>query len=126
PGGYPARARRTALQPRGHALSVRAHGRARVSRRVQYGADSGGGRHRRRGARVQVEASPRECGGFSDQSRRGTMSFTAEIPVRSFTRTSILERLRSTLAAGSPIIAASAGAGIVAKCAEIGGVDLLI
>jgi len=54
------------------------------------------------------------------------MSFTTEIAVRSFTRASILERLHGTLAEGKAIIAASAGAGIVAKCAEIGGVDLLI
>jgi predicted TIM-barrel enzyme len=54
------------------------------------------------------------------------MSFTAEVAVRSFTRASILQRLRDTLAGGKPIIAASAGAGIVAKCAEIGGADLLI
>jgi predicted TIM-barrel enzyme len=51
---------------------------------------------------------------------------TATIPTRSFTRGSILERLRATLAAGNPIIAVSAGAGIVAKCAEIGGADLLV
>ncbi|SRR6266511_5616719 len=50
----------------------------------------------------------------------------ASIPVRSFTRTSILERLRQTISRGEPIIAASAGAGIVAKCAEIGGADLLL
>jgi predicted TIM-barrel enzyme len=54
------------------------------------------------------------------------MSFTATIPVRSFNRTSILQRLRGTLAENKPIIAASAGAGIVAKCAEIAGVDLLV
>ena len=54
------------------------------------------------------------------------MSFTATIPVRNFTRATILERLRATLAEGSPVIAASAGAGIVAKCAEIAGVDLLV
>ncbi|HEY2592367.1 MAG TPA: phosphoenolpyruvate hydrolase family protein, partial [Chloroflexota bacterium] len=54
------------------------------------------------------------------------MSFTAEIPVRSFDRSTILNRLRATLADGKPIVAASAGAGIVAKCAEIAGVDLLI
>lgn len=51
---------------------------------------------------------------------------TAEIPVRSFTRTSILERLRQTISRGEPIIAAAAGAGIVAKCAEIGGADLIV
>jgi predicted TIM-barrel enzyme len=54
------------------------------------------------------------------------MTFTTAIPVRSFTRTSILERLRQTISRGEPIIAASAGAGIVAKCAEIGGADFLI
>ena len=54
------------------------------------------------------------------------MAFTTTIPVRSFTRTTILERLRATIARGEPIIAASAGAGIVAKCAEIGGADLLL
>jgi predicted TIM-barrel enzyme len=54
------------------------------------------------------------------------MAFTTTIPTRSFTRASILERLNATIARGEPIIAVSAGAGIVAKCAEIGGVDLLL
>jgi predicted TIM-barrel enzyme len=54
------------------------------------------------------------------------MSFTTSTPTRSFSRTSILERLKATIAAGEPIIAVSAGAGIVAKCAEIGGADLLL
>jgi predicted TIM-barrel enzyme len=54
------------------------------------------------------------------------MAFHTTIPVRSFTRTSILDRLHQTLDRGEPIIAASAGAGIVAKCAEIGGADLLL
>ena len=53
------------------------------------------------------------------------MAFTTTIPVRSFTRTTILDRLRATIGRGDPIIPASAGAGIVAKCAEIGGADLL-
>jgi predicted TIM-barrel enzyme len=51
---------------------------------------------------------------------------TSDILVRSFTRTAILDRLRQTISRGEPIIAASAGAGIVAKCAEIGGADLLL
>jgi predicted TIM-barrel enzyme len=50
----------------------------------------------------------------------------ATIPVRNFTRSSILDRLRQTIADGKPIIAAAAGAGIVAKCAEIGGADLIV
>src|SRR5260370_26822254 len=54
------------------------------------------------------------------------MAFTTAIPVRSFTRASILDRLRQTISRGEPIIGASAGAGIVAKCAEIGGADFLI
>jgi predicted TIM-barrel enzyme len=54
------------------------------------------------------------------------MAFTTTIPTRSFTRVGILERLNATIGRGEPIIAVSAGAGIVAKCAEIGGVDLLL
>ena len=47
------------------------------------------------------------------------------IPERSFTRASILERLRTTLAGGQPIVAVAAGSGIVAKCAEVAGADLI-
>ncbi|MBV9328241.1 MAG: phosphoenolpyruvate hydrolase family protein [Chloroflexi bacterium] len=54
------------------------------------------------------------------------MMATTSIPTRSFSRASVLQRLNATLAEGSPIIAVSAGAGIVAKCAEIGGADLLV
>ena len=54
------------------------------------------------------------------------MSFTTTVAARGFTRADILNRLQSTLAKGEPIIAVSAGAGIVAKCAEIGGADLLL
>lgn len=55
------------------------------------------------------------------------MAFSSPtVSTRSFTRASILDRLNATLAKGEPIIAVSAGAGIVAKCAEIGGADLLI
>ena len=46
--------------------------------------------------------------------------------VRSVTRASILQNLQATLAKGDPIIAVGAGAGIVAKCAEIAGADLLV
>jgi len=48
------------------------------------------------------------------------------IAVRSFTRSSIVQRLRSAIDEGQPIVAAAAGAGIVAKCAEIGGADLIV
>ncbi|MEV7972908.1 phosphoenolpyruvate hydrolase family protein [Cellulomonas sp. NPDC089187] len=41
-------------------------------------------------------------------------------------RTRALERLRSTVAAGRPIIGGGAGTGISAKSAEAGGIDLLI
>jgi predicted TIM-barrel enzyme len=43
-----------------------------------------------------------------------------------FTRSDSLERLRSTVENGEPIIGAGAGTGISAKFAERGGVDLLI
>ena len=42
------------------------------------------------------------------------------------TREQILQRLRSQVEAGKPIIGAGAGTGISAKCAEAGGVDLII
>ena len=48
------------------------------------------------------------------------------IAERSFTRGSILERLRSTLTRREPVVAASAGVGIVAKCAELAGADLIL
>ncbi|GIW81428.1 MAG: hypothetical protein KatS3mg105_3235 [Gemmatales bacterium] len=43
-----------------------------------------------------------------------------------FTRAECLERLRGQIAAGKPIIGGGAGTGISAKCAEAGGIDLII
>jgi predicted TIM-barrel enzyme len=43
-----------------------------------------------------------------------------------YTRDQVLERLRATVAAGSPIIGAGAGTGISAKFAERGGADLIL
>jgi predicted TIM-barrel enzyme len=43
-----------------------------------------------------------------------------------FTREEILARLRAQVAAGKPIIGGGAGTGISAKCAEAGGIDLLV
>jgi predicted TIM-barrel enzyme len=43
-----------------------------------------------------------------------------------YTRAEVLDRLRATLKAGEPIIAAGAGTGISAKFLEKGGVDLII
>src|SRR6266542_2837097 len=43
-----------------------------------------------------------------------------------FTREQCLERLRAQVAAGKPIVGGGAGTGISAKCAEAGGVDLVI
>src|SRR5215471_10768045 len=43
-----------------------------------------------------------------------------------FTRERCLERLRAQVAAGKPIIGGGAGTGISAKCAEAGGIDLII
>jgi len=43
-----------------------------------------------------------------------------------FTREQCLERLRAQVAAGKPIIGGGAGTGISARCAEAGGIDLII
>jgi predicted TIM-barrel enzyme len=43
-----------------------------------------------------------------------------------FTRDQCLSRLRSQVVAGKPIIGGGAGTGISAKCAEAGGIDLII
>ena len=45
---------------------------------------------------------------------------------RRFTREEILQRLRNTIKEGKPIIAAGSSAGIIAKCAELGGADLVM
>jgi predicted TIM-barrel enzyme len=41
-------------------------------------------------------------------------------------RSEILSRLRAQVAAGKPVIGGGAGTGISAKCAEMGGIDLII
>jgi len=41
-------------------------------------------------------------------------------------REDILQRLRENISSGKPIVGAGAGTGISAKCAEAGGVDLII
>jgi predicted TIM-barrel enzyme len=43
-----------------------------------------------------------------------------------FTRDECLQRLRAQIASGKPIIGGGAGTGISAKCAEAGGIDLII
>ena len=43
-----------------------------------------------------------------------------------FTREQCLQRLHAELAAGRPIIGGGAGTGLSAKCAEAGGIDLII
>src|SRR5258708_30368137 len=43
-----------------------------------------------------------------------------------FARDDILKRLNSQVKAGKPIVGGGAGTGISAKCAEAGGIDLLI
>src|SRR5437868_10522282 len=52
------------------------------------------------------------------QPQEGFMSF--------FTREQCLQNLRAQVAAGKPIIGGGAGTGISAKCAEAGGIDLII
>jgi predicted TIM-barrel enzyme len=44
----------------------------------------------------------------------------------SFPRSVVLDRLRKTIAAGRPIIGAGCSAGLIAKCAELGGADLIV
>ncbi len=46
--------------------------------------------------------------------------------MRVFTRQEVLDRLHDTMRQGKPIIGAGASAGLVAKCAEIAGADLVI
>src|SRR5580692_2698824 len=46
--------------------------------------------------------------------------------MRQFTREECLTRLRAQVAAGRPIIGGGAGIGLSAKCAEAGGIDLII
>ena len=41
-------------------------------------------------------------------------------------RTAILERMRSKIAEGRPIVGGGAGTGISAKCEEAGGIDLIV
>src|SRR6266853_47578 len=43
-----------------------------------------------------------------------------------FARDDILKRLRAQVKAGKPIVGGGAGTGISAKCAEAGGIDLLV
>jgi len=43
-----------------------------------------------------------------------------------FSRDQCLQRLRAQIAAGKPIIGGGAGTGLSAKCAEAGGIDLII
>jgi predicted TIM-barrel enzyme len=46
--------------------------------------------------------------------------------MESLSRSAILDRLRKKVAAGRPIIGGGAGTGLSAKCAEAGGIDLII
>src|SRR4030042_5239175 len=43
-----------------------------------------------------------------------------------FTREQVLSRLRKTVSEKRPIIGTGASCGLIAKCAEIGGADLII
>jgi predicted TIM-barrel enzyme len=46
--------------------------------------------------------------------------------VSTFTREEILSRLNKTIAEGGPILGAGCSAGIIAKCAQLGGADLIL
>src|SRR6185437_2500610 len=47
-------------------------------------------------------------------------------PMNTKTRSEILEGFRKKVAEGRPIIGGGAGTGLSAKCAEVGGIDLII
>src|SRR5205814_641952 len=47
-------------------------------------------------------------------------------PLMSIPRSESLRRLRAQVAAGRPILGGGAGIGLSAKCAEAGGIDLII
>src|SRR4051812_10340968 len=49
-----------------------------------------------------------------------------EAAMGAFTREECLRRLRAQVAAGRPILGGGAGIGLSAKCAEAGGIDLII
>src|SRR5437870_5298616 len=49
-----------------------------------------------------------------------------EVEMSVFTRQQCLDRLRAQVAAGKPVVGGGAGTGISAKCAEAGGIDLII
>lgn len=43
-----------------------------------------------------------------------------------YTRDEVGSRLQAVISSGSPIIVAGAGNGLSAKCAELGGIDLIV
>jgi len=53
-------------------------------------------------------------------------SMTSSSSMTSFTRKTILERLREKVAAGKPIVGGGAGTGLSAKLEEAGGIDLIV
>src|SRR6516162_7001723 len=62
-----------------------------------------------------------------NRPRRSATAHRPLTPTMSFfTRDECLKRLRAQVAAGKPIIGGGAGTGISAKCAEAGGIDLII
>jgi predicted TIM-barrel enzyme len=46
--------------------------------------------------------------------------------MRQFTRSEVLARLHATLASGRPLVIGGAGIGLVAKAAEMGGIDMIM
>src|SRR5262249_11617857 len=99
-------------------------------------------RHRRADARVphHLRADSRRHGlcaglrlrgdGFrlalAARPEAGEFTGVGDRDVSFFTRDEILKKLRAQVKAGKPIIGGGAGTGISAKCAEAGGIDLLI
>src|SRR5438309_768080 len=60
------------------------------------------------------------------QAGNETSAFRLEPSMSLFARDDILKRLYAQVKAGTPIVGGGAGTGISAKCAEAGGIDLLI
>jgi predicted TIM-barrel enzyme len=63
---------------------------------------------------------------FNAYSNDSQTMFALESLMPLFTRDQCLARLRAQVAAGKPIIGGGAGTGLSAKCAEAGGIDLII
>src|SRR5215510_13758497 len=70
---------------------------------------------------MRVESAPPRSYALTD-----SRFLTPDPPHSMQSRSEILARFRAQVAAGVPIVGGGAGTGLSAKCAEMGGVDLII